>query len=142
MGAEDGHRASGNLLKFLDKHSSAAPQFVKDMGVVDDLMQHIHRWPEPFQGLIDYGDGPIDAGTEAPRSGKQYIHERAFFKSVSPLKFPPSLAGGRAGKEAMGQPSKRSIFRLFQGVRDGQRVGMVLAQKDRHTVTGVASEIH
>jgi hypothetical protein len=67
----------GNLVEFVYKHGTEVAQSVDDEFVVDDLMAHIDRRPEPLERELDDLDRAVDSGAKPPRGGDEYAYRRA-----------------------------------------------------------------
>ena len=64
VGAENGHRALGNVGEFLDEDRALGAQGFDDVAVVDDFVADVDRRPEHFQRALDDLDRALDAGAE------------------------------------------------------------------------------
>jgi hypothetical protein len=74
VGRENDRGTIGNLLELLDEYRPHRSQPLDDMTVMDDFVPHMDGRTEKRDGTLDDVDGPVDAGTEPPRIGKQDIH--------------------------------------------------------------------
>ena len=70
VGGEYDDRAFGNLVDLVHEYDALFPEGVDDKLVVHDFMAHIDGGAEFFEGLLDYVDGTVNAGTEPAGGGK------------------------------------------------------------------------
>ncbi len=75
MGAEDDDDVVRHLIQLLDEDRTAGTQVFHDELVVHDLMSHIDRRTEDFQGAVDDFDGAIYTRAEAARVGEFDLHD-------------------------------------------------------------------
>ena len=92
MRGEDHARPVGDLGQLVHEHRAAPFQVGDDVGVVHDLLAHVHRRPALVEDLLDDLDGPLHPGAERPRPGQQH---------------PPRPGrGGPAGQHRAGGPQR------------------------------------
>ena len=72
--AENDGASGGHIVKFIDEDGPFGAQVVANELVMHDLVPHINRSAEFFDGAFDNGDGAFDAGTESAGIGKNDFH--------------------------------------------------------------------
>ena len=70
VGGEDGHRAGGDLVQFVDEHGAAGAQILHHVAVVHDFVTDIDRRAVFLQRPLDDFDRPLDTGTKTARLGQ------------------------------------------------------------------------
>jgi hypothetical protein len=60
-----------HLVELVHEHRAAALQVGHHVGVVHDLLAHVHRRPLLLEQLLDDLDRPLHTGAERPRPGEQ-----------------------------------------------------------------------
>ena len=60
-----------HLRQFLHEDGAGGLEAGDDMGIVDDLAAHVHRWPITLQCPFDRLDGALHAGAKRPGLGQQ-----------------------------------------------------------------------
>ena len=73
MRAEHQRGPRRHVGQVLDEDRALGLEVVDHVGVVHDLVAHVDRRTELAQRPLDDLDGPVDAGTDAPRLGQQHL---------------------------------------------------------------------
>ena len=71
MGRKDHGPVVRNGIELVHEDRALCLQAFDDEAVVDDLVAHVDRRPEPLERQLDDLDGAVDAGAEAARSRDQ-----------------------------------------------------------------------
>ena len=136
VGGEDHRRSGRDLVDVVDEHRAARLQLADDVGVVDDLLAHIHRGAALLQRALDDLDRPRHPGAGGAR-GRQ--RELAVAERLGPaLEQRAGLAQRAEGASRGDRGSGGAVELIVRGVQhDAQR-----RQRLRAGVVGEPRRLH